>query len=285
MSFSLNVKTEICKAVITETCCTKAELAGMICFGALIMPGSVKFRSEFAVIADRFYQLIKHIWGLDIVIKLSDNGVFIADIKDGDVAMILRDLRLDTVPIRISGRLTASECCKAAFVRGAFLGGGSVSDPTKSYHAELATSHYALLPDFLLLLEYFEIMPKRFDRNGNYMLYLKDSEQIENLLAAMGAHIRMMDFVNVKIEKEVRNTINRKVNCDSANFDKIVNAAVAQTLAIEKVKSKNLSPELLEVAELRLENPEMPLSEMAKILGITKSGVNHRMRRIMERAR
>ena len=284
MSFSLDVKTEMCRLDIVDICCAKSELAGILCFGALIMPGNVKFRTESAVIADRFYHLIKFVRGIEIDVKLSDNGVFIADIQGGDVTAVLRGLRLDSVPIRINKRITAAPCCKIAFVRGAFLGGGSVSNPNKSYHAEIATSHFALLPDFINILNYFDIYPKRITRKGNYILYLKDSEQIENLLAAVGAHTRMMDFVNVKIEKEIRNTINRKVNCDSANFDKIVNAAVAQTLAIEKVKTKNLSPELAEVAELRLKNPEMPLSEMAAILGITKSGVNHRMRRIMEMA-
>lgn len=285
MSFALDVKTEMCKIEIDDICCARAELAGMVCFGASVIGKAIKLRSEHGIVAQRFYMLIKHIYAIDIEVTLRDSGIFTAEITGDNVIKLLRDMRLATVPLRIDHEIIRKDCCKLAFLRGAFLGGGSVSNPAKGYHAEITTSHYTLGKDFSVLLENFDVFPKTINRNGNYVFYLKDSEQIENLLAALGAHRNMMVFLNVKIEKGVRNSANRMVNCETANVEKVVTAALAQRVAIEKVQERlgfeSLPPELIEVAKLRLANPEASLAELAQILGISKSGVNHRMRKLM----
>ena len=289
MSFSLDIKTEMFKIDIDEICCARAELAGIICFGTSIGPEGIKLRSEHSIVAERFYRLVKHIYNLSPGIALSDNGFFSVGITDDNALKILRDTRLASVPIRIDREIVRRDCCKMSFVRGAFFGGGSISNPQKGYHAEFNTNRYSLCGDFEEILHYFEIYPKRINRNGNNVFYLKESEQIEQLLGVLGAHSRMMDFMNVKIEKEIKNMENRRGNCEAANVDKICKTAVSQILAVKKIKDKtgleSLSIELMETAKTRVENPQASLSEMAKIMGVSKSCINHRMRKITEIAK
>jgi len=286
VSFAKEVKNEICKIELDNICCARAELAGIVCFSASVHNNTIKFKTENAGVANRIYILIDFLYNIKIGVTLRQSGTFIAEMYGDEVIKILRDMRLATVPIRIEKNIIRNECCKMAFIRGAFLGGGSISSPSKGYHTEIATHHFALGTDFADVLNYFEIYPKVINRNGNYVFYLKDSEQIENLLAVIGAHTQMMEFLNVKIEKEVRNSTNRLVNCETANVDKTINASIAQRNAILKLQKNGgleaLSPELLELAKLRLENEDSSFAELSKMLGITKSGVNHRMRKIME---
>lgn len=169
MSFALNVKTEMIKNEPDEICCARAELAGLVCFGASITHNLIKLRSEHAIVAQRFYLLVKYIYNIEIDVNLSENGVFTAEVSGENTLKLLRDMKLATIPIRIDGEIIRKDCCKQAFVRGAFLGGGSVSDPKKSYHAEINTSHYTLCSDFAELLSHFDIYPKRINRNGNYV--------------------------------------------------------------------------------------------------------------------
>lgn len=289
MSFSLDIKTEMFKIDVDEICCARAELAGIICFGTSVGPEGIKLRSEHGIVAERFYRLVKHIYNLSPEISLSDNGFFSVAITGDNAIKILRDTRLASVPIRIDREIVRRDCCKMSFVRGAFFGGGSVSNPKKGYHAEFNTNRYSLCSDFEEILHYYEIYPKRINRNGNNVFYLKESEQIEQLLGVLGAHGRMMDFMNVRIEKEIKNMENRRENCVVANVDKVCKTAVSQILAVKKIKEKtgleSLSLELMETAKTRVENPQASLSEMAKIMGVSKSCINHRMRKIMELAK
>ncbi len=288
MSFASDVKNEICKIPFEDICCTRAELTGIVCFAAQINADRLKINTENVMVANRIYELIKRLYNLKIDVVLRKSGSFSAQMIGSDVLKILRDMRLSTVPIRIDKDIIRRECCKRAFIRGSFLGGGSISAPEKGYHTEIVTNHYALCSDFRVLLEFFDINSKIVKRKGNYVFYLKDSEQIEDLLVVLGAHIQMMEFLNVKIVKEVRNTTNRLVNCETANVEKTASAAVQQKKAILTLKRKvgfeHLSPELTELAKLRLKNPEATLSELSAMLGITKSGVNHRMRRLIKMA-
>ena len=286
MSFSLDIKTEMFKIELDEICCARAELAGLLCFGTSIGPDGIKLRSEHGIVAQRFYLLLKHIYNLSPEVVLSDNGFFSVSITGDNALKILRDTRLATVPIRIDREIVRRDCCKMSFVRGAFFGGGSISNPQKGYHAEFNTNRYSLCNDFEEILNYYEIYPKRINRNGNNVFYLKESEQIEQLLGVLGAHNRMMDFMNVRIEKEIHNRDNRRGNCEAANVDRVYTTAVTQILAIEKIKAKMglecLSPELIETAKIRVANPQASLSELAKLMGVSKSGINHRMRKLME---
>jgi len=291
MSFASDVKNEICKIPFDDICCTRAEITGIVCFAAQINADRLKINTENGMVANRIYELIKRLYNLKIDVVMRKSGAFSAQMGGmgtSDVLKILRDMRLSTVPIRIDKEIIRRECCKRAFIRGAFLGGGSISAPEKGYHTEIVTNHYGLCSDFKQLLGFFEIYSKIVKRKGNYVFYLKDSEQIEDLLAVLGAHIQMMEFLNIKIVKEVRNTTNRLVNCETANVEKTASAAVQQKMAILTLKRKlgfeHLSPELTELAKLRLKNPEATLTELSKMLGITKSGVNHRMRRLIKMA-
>ncbi len=232
--------------------------------------------------------LIKRLYNLDAELLERESGIFSVRMSGAEAVKVLRDMRLATVPIRIDKSLVRGECCKRAFIRGAFLGGGAICAPQKGYHMELVTGHYALCGDFAEILRFFDVSPRFIKRKGNYVFYIKDSEQMCDLLAALGAHAQMMALLNVKIEKEVRNSTNRRVNCENANAEKTADAAVLQAHAIrllaDRVGLDHLPPQLESVARARLESPEATLAELARALGLTKSGVNHRMRRLMQLA-
>jgi DNA-binding protein WhiA len=182
----------------------------------------------------------------------------------------------------------SKECCRRAFIKGAFLAGGSVSDPDKSYHFEIAvpTKEHA---EFLAgVIKKCGPNAKIGKRKDNYIVYIKDGEGIAELLNVMEAHVALMDIENVRILKDVRNSVNRQVNCDIANTRKTVGAAHRQIECIEYIKEHAapdfLSPELAEMAAVRLENPEASLYELGQMLSIPlgKSGVNHRLAKLCE---
>lgn len=289
MSFASNVKNEICKLEFENICCIRAELAGIVCFAAQISVNSIKINTENKMVAKRIADLVNHIYNLNMEVVVRQSGIITLRMNGIDVLKILRDMRLGTVPIRIEKEIVRRECCKRSFIRGAFLGGGSIISPEKGYHLELVTSHYALCKDFAVILEFFSIAPRFLNRKGNYVFYIKDSEQIGDFLAALGAHNHMMEFLNIKIEKEVRNVTNRRVNCETSNAEKCAGASVAQIHAIRLIDKHigldNISPQLKSIAEKRLNNPEATLSDLAKELGISKSGANHRMRKLIQMAK
>lgn len=285
MSFASDVKNEICKTDITEVCCARAELAGMVCFGATVKNNEIRIRTECEDVAKRFCSLVKFLYNLKADTSVTESGTFMAVLSGVEVIKVLRDTKLAGVPTRIDREIVRNECCKASMLRGIFLGGGSMIDPEKSYHAELVSNHSAIEKDLRPVFEHFELYPKMINRNGNYVFYIKEGQQIENLLAAIGAHSKMMEFVNVVIEREIKNTTNRRVNFEVANYIKTNEAALKQQMAIEKIVLEHgwqsLAPELAAVAKLRLENTDMSLAEIAQKLNISKSGVNHRMRKIL----
>jgi len=180
------------------------------------------------------------------------------------------------------------ECCSKSFVRGAFLTGGAVTDPSKSYHLEIVTDHYNVSRQTYSLLLEMNFLPKETSRGGNYIIYFKQSTAIEDFLTFIGAPIHAMEIMSAKIEKDVRNTVNRKVNCDTANVTKTVDAAAVQIEAIEKIKTagafETLPDKLKQTAELRTENPELSIKELAEISipPVTKSCMNHRIRKLYE---
>lgn len=286
MSFASGVKEEICKLELEDICCIRAELAGMVCFAAQLQPEGIKINTENSSVANRIILLIKKLYNLNAQLIHRDSGIYTVRLLGVEALKILRDMRLGTVPLRIDKDIVRRECCKRAFVRGAFLGGGSICAPQKGYHMELVTSHFALCEDFSNILLFFDVTPKILNRKSNYVFYIKDSEQMCDLLAALGAHTKMMELLNIKIEKEVRNFTNRRVNCETANSEKTADASVTQAHAIRildiKVGLENLPPSLESVARARLKNPEATLTDLANELGITKSGVNHRMRKIIQ---
>ena len=180
------------------------------------------------------------------------------------------------------------ECCRRSFMRGAFLTGGAITDPAKSYHLELVTDHYNVSRETFSLLLDMGFSPKDTSRNGNYIIYFKQSSSIEDFLTLIGAPVHAMELMSAKIEKDMRNSVNRKVNCDTANVTKTVDAAAAQISAIEKIRSAGgfeaLPDRLKQTAELRVEHPELSIKEIADISTppVTKSCLNHRLRKLVE---
>ena len=180
------------------------------------------------------------------------------------------------------------DCCRRSFVRGAFLTGGAVTDPLKSYHLELVTDHYNVSREMYSLLLDMGFAPKETSRAGNYITYFKQSTAIEDVLTFIGAPIHAMKLMEAKIEKDMRNSVNRKVNCDTANVTKIVDAAAAQIDAIKRIETAGaldaLPDKLSQTALLRKQNPELSIKELAELSmpPVTKSCINHRLRKLVE---
>ena len=180
------------------------------------------------------------------------------------------------------------ECCRRSFIRGAFLTGGAITDPAKSYHLELVTDHYNVSREMYALLLEMGFSPKETSRGGNYITYFKQSTAIEDFLTIIGAPIHAMKLMEAKIEKDMRNSINRKVNCDTANATKIIDASAAHIDAITKIETAGamdaLPEKLRQTALLRMQNPELSIKELAEVSTppVTKSCINHRLRKLVE---
>ena len=193
-------------------------------------------------------------------------------------------------PVFVNHRIIQKECCKRAFIRGAFLAAGSISDPNKSYHYEIVCEYEEDAVQMQELLKFFNLDAKIIQRKRNYVTYIKEGNNITDVLNIMGAFVSQMKLYNVMILKGMRNDVNRKVNCETANLNKTIEAAVKQIRDIEYVRDtvglESLSDGLREVAEIRLKNPDMKLKDIGELLNppVGKSGVNHRLRKISELA-
>lgn len=297
MSFASEIKSELLRIEAKKDCCGRAELCGLMCYAGAVLPGGkVRISTENAATARRGFSLIKDCFGVsgEIVTHHSRAG------KGGNAYSILVDspeaalgilgglflLDRHAVSFRIREEILPSPCCLRAFLRGAFLGGGSVANPEKEYHLELTTPRPLLAEDTVRLFESFGLRAKVVQRKASHVVYFKSSEEIGDVLNIIGAHSAYMEFMNVKILKETRNQVNRRVNCETANLDKAVDAAQLQVQAIRKLEKagrlSSLSPSLQEAANARLAHPSSPLSELGQMLHISKSGMNHRMRKLVE---
>ena len=272
MSFSSKVKTELLSHISSGKHCKMAELSAMVMLTGTYQGGVFKTDSENDISQEKIEKL-SELLGLDAdsqegrqVLKLTDRGGYLI----------------------ANPMLVERSCCKQAFIRGAFLAAGSLTDPEKSYHLEIVCNQIEQAQLILQLIADFSLEPKMIQRKKYYVVYLKDGSMIVDLLNVMGAHVSLMDMENVRILKDMRNSVNRRVNCETANLNKVVNAAVKQMediAYIERVKGFNYLPEhLREIAELRMEEPDTSLVELGKKLKspIGKSGVNHRLKKISE---
>ena len=296
MSFASEIKSELLRIENKNQCCSRAELCGLVLFGGAVLPGGkLRVFTENAATARRCFSLIKDAFGVsgEIVTNHSragkgGNAYAIMVEGSGDALRILSGLGLlqkHTVAFRVQESIITNPCCRRAFLRGAFLGGGSVANPEKEYHLELTTPRQMLAEDTVQVFDTFGLTARTVQRKKAQVIYFKNSTEIGDVLNIIGAHTAYMELMNVRILKETRNKVNRQVNCETANLDKALEAAQSQVEAIrlleKKGKLQTLSPGLLEAAELRLAYPEAPLSELAEMLQITKSGINHRMRRLV----
>lgn len=306
MSFSSKAKGEICRSSPGKACCKLAELAALVQMSETIhIKGkgqvSLKIVTENAFIARRIFMLVKSLYKVSAEIlvrrnkKLRKNNSYILHIaKPGLTKTMLKDARIlyrdndGNINIRsdIPAELVEKKCCKRAYLRGAFLGGGSVSNPEKAYHMEFVARSEVFGKSLCGLLNEFELRAKIILRKNNYVVYLKEGEHIVSLLSLIGAHTALLNLENIRIYKDIRNNINRLVNCETANLSKTVYASIRQIKNIDYIEENigllNIPASLREIAELRISHPDASLKELGELASpvLGKSGVNHRFRKI-----
>lgn len=293
MSFSSDVKNELCRAGLDRPCCAKAEIYGVLLYCNTFSAQEVRIITESESFAQRLPQLLERAFGLEFDrLPSPDEQKYIFQITDEEkLIRIIDDLGFDhrqSPVLHINFGILEEECCRGAFLRGVFLSGGSVTDPAKRYHLELATSHTQASRELQALLTDMGRKPKQVARSGYQVTYFKNSDQIEDMLTVMGAPLSAMAIMNAKAEKELRNGVNRRVNCEAANLDKAVDAAQEQLEAIRRLyeleRVEGLTSQLKETIILRETFPELTLSQLAEEFDppITKSCLNHRLRKLVE---
>lgn len=279
MSFSSDIKEELGRQYSKSRHCQMAELSGMIELDGRIdeQNGTMYFKTDNPVLLEKYAILMKKVFELDISKSISKE----------DTDRIMQTFKWNRLEgATTNGLILQNTCCKRAFIRGAFLAGGSMSDPNKSYHFEIVCHTLEQAKQLQGVMQSFDTDAKIVERKGHHVVYLKEGSQIVDMLNVMEAYVALMNLENVRILKEVRNTINRKVNCETANINKTVNAAVKQVEDIELIRERigldNLPDNLQEMALLRLEYPEATLKELGNYLEppVGKSGVNHRLRKL-----
>jgi len=297
MSFSYNTKAELCRVAPESNCCAIAECYGMLLYGNTFSMREIRIVTGNKVLGKRIVDLFLSAFktSFDIMPDEDEPGKQAYIITDsGKIERIFEAYgfaKENLLAHHVNLSVLESECCIKSFIRGVFLAGGAVTDPAKSYHLELVTDHFNVSRQTYSLLLEAGFSPKETSRSGNYIIYFKQSTAIEDFLTYIGAPIHAMELMSAKIEKDVRNTVNRKVNCDTANVTKTVDAAALHIDAIEKIKAlgvfESLPEKLKQAATLRVENPELSIKELAEISDppVSKSCMNHRMRRLAEISR
>ena len=288
MSFATEVKTELV-SVEKQNCCVLAQSYALLLFGRAFSGRELSLLTENEQVAAAYAGAIETLSGTKIVPERTGAGNYRIVLEDRDViARILAAVGHDAAGRRrVNFAVLQDECCFAAFIRGAFLACGTVTDPEKEYHLEFSVSSKGLCADLMKLFDEFDPSPKMTERTGSYMLYFKNSTDIEDVLTLMGAPECSMRVMGAKAYKSVMNTVNRKVNFENANLRRTVAAANRQHDAIGYIQRRagidSLPEELREVARLRLENEDMSNAQLARMLSesITASGVNHRLSRIL----
>ena len=294
LSFSLNTKSELCRLEAESKCCAVAECYGILLFCNTFTAREIRIITGIKDLGSRFLSMFEMAFSVDFdTLPKAD--------KKGKQAYIINapeklNKIFDTFGISPESLLAhhvnlgvlEEECCQRSFVRGAFLAGGAITNPEKSYHLELVTDHFNVSRETYSLLLEMGFSPKETSRGGNYIIYFKQSSAIEDFLTLIGAPLHAMELMSAKIEKDMRNSVNRKVNCDTANVSKTVDASVLHISAIKKIeKAGALEPlpeKLRQTAILRMDNPELSIKELADISvpPVTKSCLNHRLRKLVE---
>ena len=297
MSFSHDTKAELCRLVPTNRCCATAECYGVLLYCNTFSQAEIKITTESQKLGTLLPGLFARAFSVtfDVCAQKSSKAKKLTFVIN-DAAKLKKIFdafgyeRETHISHHINLGIVEDDCCKQSFIRGAFLAGGSVTDPLKSYHLELVTGHYYVGREIYSLLLEMGFQPKEVERNGNFVTYFKQSTAIEELLTMIGAPISAMKLMSQKIEKDMRNSVNRKVNCDTANVSKTVEAAQKQIEIIRSISEKGgldgLPQKLRETAVLRLENPELSIAELAAACTppVTKSCLNHRLRKLSELA-
>jgi len=306
LSFSSIVKSELCRIESRKSCCLQAELAAVVKVsidgGLADASGSaVRIITENAAFVRRMFSIIKKLYKIHPQLtirrgkKLKKHISYILVVSSAGLINVKKDHSISAVDGKnVNGDEFLAEtagdlkknCCKRAYLRGAFLAGGSISDPEKSYHLEIKTHSRKLANELCGLIGGFNLNAKTIKRKGSYVVYLKEGENIVDFLNIIGAHFALLELENVRILKGMRNSVNRIVNCETANLEKTVNASVRQIENIKYIRDfigfENLPENLREIADIRLSYPDANLKELGEMLSpsLGKSGVNHRLRKL-----
>ena len=286
MSFSSEVKEELSRHLGKSRHCQIAELAALFAFDGKVEADGAGYdiflnsendllNAKYELLSEKLFEPEQTAW--------NEQKKIYETVKMWDESR-----QMPVINGQVNGLLLQQSCCKRAYIRGAFLAAGSISDPKKSYHFEIVCRMMPQAEQLRDIINSFEMDAKIVERKKHFVVYLKEGAQIVDILNIMEAHVSLMNLENVRILKEMRNTVNRKVNCETANISKTVNAAVKQLEDITYIRDTSgldsLPDNLKEMAILRLEYPEAPLKELGTYLNppVGKSGVNHRLRKISE---
>lgn len=298
LSFAAGAKAEICRNIPQKHCCALAECFGVLLFCNTFSSQNIRIITESRDFAQNLPKLFKRAFNLefDLLPNQDTAGKLNFQFTDPKKIHTIMDAfgfdTKDTLSVHINLPVVEEDCCKAAFLRGAFLSGGSVTDPGKGYHFELATTHQSVARQgYALIHEVMGFAPKSAKRGGGQVLYLKQSDQISDILIYLGAHIAAMGIMEAKMEKELNNKVNRRCNCDDANTSKVVEAAQEQLASIRILRQRgmieHLPNKLYQAAMAREENPEASLTELAAMMEppISKPAMNHRLKKLVEMTR
>ena len=298
LSFSAAAKAEICRMLPQKHCCALAECFGTLLFRNSFHADGIKIITESREFAAILPKLFKKAFSLtfDLMPESPEDRKQVFIISGPEKIQTIMSAygfdRQGTLSLHLNLPVVEEECCRAAFLRGAFLAGGSVTAPSKGYHMELSTTHQAVARECeVLMREVMGFPPKMAARSGCQVIYLKQSEQISDFLTYLGAPVAAMGIMEARLEKELNNKVNRRCNCDDANTSKTVEAAQEQLAAIRLLRGcgmlENLPKKLQQAAKAREDHPASALTELAAMMDppITKPAMNHRLKRLMELSR
>lgn len=306
MSFASETKNELARAMPEKKCCMLAEIAGFLrVAGSVSLAGGgrfiIKLTTDNPAVARHYKKLLKEYFGIDAGINVSESSqvrrsrLYIIEIGPEQLSeQILRETGvlmvregMNYITDGIYDGIIRTKCCRKSYLRGAFIGSGTISNPEKGYHFEIDSTSPVTARDIRRLINTFDdIRAKTVKRKEEHVTYVKDSGQILDILAIMGAHSQYFRFEEVRLTKEMRNEANRRSNCDQANIDKAVAAAEKQIEAIRKLDLDKLNEKMRQTAVLRMENPDASLTELGQMMDppMKKSGVNGRLNRLMKMA-
>lgn len=291
MSFCQEIKKELCKFSEKNECCAKAKIYGMLRFSRSFPGDNHIFITENQFVAEHFAQTMAELMGIIVTIRsdlksLRESVPVYAVLIEDDYHRNLLCSYFSINKETINTEIIDNPCCISAFFRGIFLLFGTATNPEKEYHLEITAPNESIANAVFLLAQELKIRFKLTKRKNNYLLYLKESEQIEDFLTLIGGSKFALKLMDIKVMKNVRNKINRMTNCETANLDKTISASGIQVQDIKYIKEtvgiSYLDEDLRELAELRFNNPELSLKEISEILTepLSRSGVNHRLKRI-----
>ena len=298
VSFSGTAKAEVCRVIPHKRCCALAQCFGILLYCNSFTGENIRIVTESREFSYILPKLFKRAFDIDFdsFPSLEAPGKLIFQIWDPEkIDHIMDSFGFDareTLALHVNYPMVEDECCKVSFLRGAFLAGGSVTDPAKGYHMELTTTHSSVAREtYLLMGEVMDFYPKTAARGGGQVLYIKQNEQICDYLTYLGAPVAAMGVMEARLEKELNNKVNRRCNCDDANISKVVEAAQEHLNTIRVLRDRgmveNLPAKLQQAIEAREENPEASLTELAALMtpAISKPAMNHRLQKLVQMAK